>query len=72
MTIAPPPISEAIIGDLNGDADVDGGELHLFSLEFGSACSGETPCKFDFNKDNKVDTLDLIVFAEDFGRGAGQ
>jgi hypothetical protein len=54
-------------GDFDGDGDVDGSDLAVFSAGFGRTdCSGD--CKGDFDVDSDVDGSDLAVFSADFGR----
>lgn len=48
--------------DYNGDLDVDGNDLTLFSDYF---VTGDL--RADLNRDGSVDSLDLAVFAEKFG-----
>ena len=56
-------------GDFDGDGDVDGSDLAVFSADFGRTdCSPDNPCKGNFDHDGDVDDSDLVVFAEDFGK----
>jgi lysophospholipase L1-like esterase len=60
-----------IQGDLNQDRRVDGADLILFGLGFGSQL-GETRFNpdADFNEDDRIDGLDLAVLAGNFGRSS--
>ncbi len=62
--------STALQGDVNGDGRVDGADLVLFGLHFGSL-RGETnySAAADFNNDGRVDGLDLAILAANFGQG---
>ena len=53
-----------------GDFDVDGSDLSIFALAFGTTdCNWWPPlCECDFDGDGDVDGSDLAVFAADFGR----
>ena len=54
-------------GDFDGDCDVDGGDLSVFTADFGRTdCIDD--CKGDFDGDNDMDGSDLAVFAANFGR----
>ena len=56
-------------GDFDGDGDVDGSDLAVFSADFGRTdCSAENPCSGDFDNDTDVEGSDLAVFAANFGR----
>ena len=56
-------------GDIDGDGDVDGSDLSVFSGDFGRTdCSVGPACEGDFDSDGDVDGSDLAVFSEDFGR----
>ena len=56
-------------GDFNGDRDVDGSDLAVFSADFGRTdCGQGDPCEGDFDSNNNVDDLDLTTFSADFGR----
>ncbi len=57
---------EACEGDFDNDGDVDGTDLSLFGVEFGSINC--TACQADFDNDGDVDGDDLSVFSADFGR----
>ncbi len=62
-------IPEWCEGDFDGDGDVDGSDLAVFSADFGRTDCGEAPtCAGDFDGDNDVDGSDLAVFSTDFGR----
>ncbi len=56
-------------GDFDGDGDVDGSDLAVFSEDFGRTdCSTGPICEGDFDDDGDVDGTDLAVFSQDFGR----
>lgn len=62
----------ALKGDVNGDCRVDGFDLTLMGLSFGSK-SGEVSFSAlaDTNNDNKVDGDDLAKLAKNFGKTSG-
>ena len=61
------PTVEYCEGDFDGDGDVDGSDLAVFSADFGRTdCTDD--CEGDFDNDDDVDGSDLAVFAADFGR----
>ena len=63
VTLSPPPCQ----GNFDGDQDVDGSDLAVFSVDFGRTdCDGD--CRGDFDSDGDVDGSDLAVFSADFGR----
>jgi hypothetical protein len=54
-------------GDFDGDGDVDGSDLAVFSADFGRTdCVDD--CEGDFDSDGDVDGSDLAIFSADFGR----
>ena len=56
-------------GDFDGDGDVDGSDLAVFTDAFGSSSiDGNYNPDADFNNDGYVDESDLAVFAANFGR----
>jgi lysophospholipase L1-like esterase len=59
-------------GDINGDCRVDGFDLSLLGLSFGSVF-GEVNYSFlaDINNNRKVDGNDLAKLARNFGRSSG-
>ncbi len=58
---------EICLGDLNGDRQVDGLDLDLFSSDFGkTSCQGM--CDGDIDLDNDADGKDLSILANDFHR----
>jgi lysophospholipase L1-like esterase len=61
--------SSTLAGDVNGDKRVDGGDLILLALSFGSQ-RGETAYNedADLNHDGLVDGQDLAILAANFGR----
>lgn len=61
----------SIQGDINGDCRVDGFDLSLLGLSFGSVY-GEVNYSFlaDINSDRKVDGKDLAKLASNFGKTA--
>jgi hypothetical protein len=62
-------VLEPCEGDFDGDGDVDGSDLSVFSADFGRTdCGVPTTCPGDFDNDGDVDGSDLAVFAADFGR----
>jgi hypothetical protein len=59
-----------VIGDFDGDFDVDALDMLKMSLELGRHdCLSTGTCLFDFNMDGSVDHIDLKIFSEDYGRG---
>jgi hypothetical protein len=68
-----------IMGDINGDGQVDGKDLTLVASSFASygpdcLCPGSPPSlkwnlDCDMNCDNKIDGKDLILIAKNFGKG---
>ncbi len=55
--------------DFDGDRDVDGSDLAVFSSDFGQTdCGLDEICEGDFDDDGDVDGSDLAVFSADFGR----
>ena len=59
-----------VIGDFDGDFDVDALDMLKMSLELGRHdCLSTGACLFDFNMDGSVDHIDLKIFSEDYGRG---
>ena len=63
--------AEPLQGDINGDCRVDGFDLSLLGLSFGSIF-GEVNYSFlaDTNNDRKVDGKDLAKLASNFGKTA--
>ncbi|MBI5556360.1 MAG: right-handed parallel beta-helix repeat-containing protein [Deltaproteobacteria bacterium] len=58
-----------LIADKDADNDVDGNDLALFNTESGRTdCSEQNACAFDLNTDGTVDSIDLNLLTEDFGR----
>ena len=55
----------ALPGDITGDGDVDGKELCLLALKFGTMGCGE--CPEDLNGDGNVDIADLDILAAFLG-----
>jgi hypothetical protein len=72
------PINVRIMGDINGDGKIDGKDIALVALSFGSCgpnylCPGSAPSPkwnldADTNGDNKVDGKDLVLVALNFGK----
>lgn len=64
--------ASSLQGDMNADNRVDGTDLVMLGLRFGSQLGDanwdETA---DLNRDGRVDGLDLAVLAANFGRSAG-
>lgn len=60
--------ASAIIGDLNGDDEVDFADFLLFAAAFGKGVGDEgyNP-KADLNNDNEVNFSDFLLFAANFG-----
>ena len=58
-------------GDINGDGRVDGTDLILFGIHFGTL-QGEAgySAAADFNADGSIDGLDLAILAANFGQVA--
>lgn len=55
-------------GDFDGDKDVDGKDLFVFTEDFlRNDCSPADPCQGDFDGDNDVDEEDLALFADELG-----
>ena len=59
---APPPV----VGDFDGDRDVDLEDFFLFADRFGQAVSG-ADAVFDLDGDEHVDLVDFFLFAEQYG-----
>ena len=58
-----------IVANFDQDEDSDGLDLGTFIEEWNRHdCSEENPCDCDLDGDGDVDVVDLIFFAEDFGR----
>ena len=57
-----------VVGDLDGDSDVDFGDFLLFAKSFGTSTGDAlfNP-KSDFDSDGTVDFSDFLVFAAAFG-----
>lgn len=56
-------------GDLNSDSRVDGNDLVLFALHFGSLQGDPNyDAAADFNEDGRIDGLDLAILAANFGQ----
>ena len=54
-------------GDLDGDGDVDGTDIGIFSQDFGREdCGGG--CPGDLDGDGDVDNADMGLFVLEFGR----
>ncbi|MCD6426082.1 MAG: carboxypeptidase regulatory-like domain-containing protein, partial [Anaerolineales bacterium] len=50
-----------LLGDFNGDGQIDAGDLEVLSSEFGGAdCTPEIPCNADADGDGDIDGLDMI------------
>lgn len=66
------PNANVLKGDVNGDCRVDGFDLSLMGLSFGSVF-GEVQFSFlaDTNNDGKVDGDDLAKLARNFGKSSG-
>ena len=58
-----PDECEALLGDVDGDGDVDGADLGIMLATWGD-CSG---CAADLNRDGTVDGADLGVLLSGFG-----
>jgi len=58
-----------ILGDANGDGSVDITDLSLLELAYGSTLtSANWNAACDFNRDNKVDALDLFNLGKNYGK----
>ena len=57
--------SNKILGDVDGDGDVDYSDLSDFSEAYGSE-PADPNC--DFNKDDKVDASDLFILSKNYGK----
>ena len=58
-----------ILGDFDGNCNVDRNDLAVFAADFGRTdCDQGEPCEGDFDEDGDVDGNDLAVFAANFGR----
>jgi len=58
-----------ILGDANGDGTVDITDLSLLELAYGStSTSGNWNAACDFNRDNKVDAIDLFNVGKNYGK----
>lgn len=51
--------------DTDMDDDIDGSDIAQLAQEFGTACGGS--CASDFNDDDAVDTIDLLLLSMVFG-----
>ena len=60
-----PPGTEPCFGDLDGDGQVNGGDLGLMLSAWGT-CTG-TPCVGDLNEDGVVNGADLGLMLGAFG-----
>jgi hypothetical protein len=57
----------ACLGDFDGDGDVDGSDIGIFSQDFGREnCGGH--CPGDLDGDGDVDNTDMGLFVSEFGR----
>ena len=54
-----------LLGDLNGDAEVNFSDFIVFAQAFGQTNSASTA---DLNGDGRVDFSDFLIFAQNFGR----
>ena len=70
MASNPSPVNDegvAIPGDFDGDGDVDGVDLGVFSFDFANSPQGGPPfAASDFDEDGDVDGVDLGVFSFSF------
>ncbi len=57
-----------LIADMDNDDDVDGVDLSTLSEAFGQGVCQENPCSGDLNGDGVVDTTDIRLFLEEFGK----
>ena len=56
-------------GDFSREGGVDGKDLSSFAAEFHrNDCSPSDPCLCDLDDNDLVNSLDMLFFAEDFGR----
>ena len=60
-------IESDILGDMDGDDDVDGKDIKLFAAEYGRTdCNGD--CEGDYVVDSAINENDLVIFTGNFGR----
>jgi parallel beta-helix repeat protein len=77
-TLTCEPITVRIVGDINGDGTVDGKDISVVAMSFGSygpnyLYQGSPPSPrwnldADINGDNVVDGRDLVLIARNFGK----
>ncbi len=58
---------EPLVGDFNGDGEVEVGDFFLFAAAFGSVDP-----EFDLDRDGKVNFDDFFIFARNFGMKSGE
>jgi len=63
------PVRAPLVTDLNGDGKVDGKDIAVVGLAFGSYPGHErwNPAA-DINHDDRIDGMDLSMVARDFGK----
>ena len=64
--------NKLVPGDMDGDGDIDGADLTIFNVSFGSQV-GDTNYNIlaDINRDNVVDSADLYLISNPFGGDVG-